>query len=102
MPSTPLEGTVIGGPELFSPERGESERDGDAVRSGHRSRRSALTVRDLQVLGYLAEGWTTAEIARTLVYAESTIKKEVHMIVHRMGARNRTHAVALAVRGSMI
>jgi len=98
----PVEGTIVVGRDRFSAERGESERDGEAVISAHRSRRSALTPRDLQVLGYLAEGWTTAEIARTLVYAESTIKKEVHMIVHRMGARNRTHAVALAVRASMI
>ncbi|HEX3424960.1 MAG TPA: helix-turn-helix transcriptional regulator [Acidimicrobiales bacterium] len=68
----------------------------------HLVRRAGLTARDVTVLGYLAEGWTTAEIAHELVYAESTIKKEVHMIVHRLGARNRTHAVALAVRCSVI
>ena len=102
VPNTPHQGTVVGGPERFGSERGEPERGNDAALTTHRLRRPALTARDLQVLGYLAEGWTTAEIARQLVYAESTIKKEVHVIVHRMGARNRTHAVALAVRGSMI
>jgi DNA-binding NarL/FixJ family response regulator len=61
-----------------------------------------LTPRDVEVLQLLAEGWTTAAIAHQLVYAESTIKKEVHLIVHRLGARNRTHAVALAIRGRVI
>lgn len=68
----------------------------------HLVQRAGLTGRDVVVLGFLAQGWTTAEIARKLAYAESTIKKEVHMIVHRLGARNRTHAVALAVRGAVI
>lgn len=63
---------------------------------------AGLTPRDVEVLKLLAEGWTTAAIAHQLVYAESTIKKEVHIIVHRLGARNRTHAVALAIRGRVI
>jgi DNA-binding NarL/FixJ family response regulator len=54
------------------------------------------------VLRLLSEGWTTAAIAHELAYAESTIKKEVHLIVHRLGARNRTHAVAMAVRAAFI
>lgn len=64
--------------------------------------RAGLTTRDVAVLRYLSEGWTTAAIAHELVYAESTIKKEVHLIVHRLGARNRTHAVAMAIRGRVI
>lgn len=64
--------------------------------------RAGLSERDVDVLRYLAEGWTTAAIAHELVYAESTIKKEVHLIVHRLGARNRTHAVAMAIRGRVI
>jgi DNA-binding NarL/FixJ family response regulator len=74
----------------------------DAEVSGLLAQRVGLTPRDVTVLGYLSEGWTTAAIAHELVYAESTIKKEVHLIVHRLGARNRTHAVALAVRGCVI
>jgi DNA-binding NarL/FixJ family response regulator len=54
------------------------------------------------VLRLLAEGYTVADIAQELDYAESTIKREVHLIVHRLGARNRTHAVAMAVRASFI
>ncbi|MDQ6949297.1 MAG: LuxR C-terminal-related transcriptional regulator [Actinomycetota bacterium] len=64
--------------------------------------RRGLTPRDVLVLRFLAEGWTTADIAHELVYAESTIKKEVHIIVHRLGARNRTQAVAMAIRDAII
>ena len=64
---------------------------------------AGLTPHDVDVLRLLAEGWTTAAIAHQLVYAESTIKKEVHIARRaRLGARNRTHAVALAIRGRVI
>lgn len=76
--------------------------DRDVEVSAHLAHRVGLTARDIRVLALLAEGWTTAAIAHELVYAESTIKKEVHLIVHRLGARNRTHAVAMAVRGRVI
>lgn len=81
----------------------EPERSADRdVEVAHFTQRTGLTLRDIAVLGYLAQGWTTSEIAHELVYAESTIKKEVHLIVYHMGARNRTHAVAMAVRGALI
>jgi len=83
-------GTVVGGPERFARSDADDERP------------LTLTTRDVTVLRFLAEGWTTAEIAHELAYAESTIKKEVHLIVHHLGARNRTHAVAMAVRGAVI
>jgi DNA-binding NarL/FixJ family response regulator len=73
-----------------------------AEAAGRDGNRFGLTPRDLEVLRFLSEGWTTAAIARELAYAESTIKKEVHVIVHRLGARNRTHAVALALRAALI
>jgi DNA-binding CsgD family transcriptional regulator len=86
----PATGTLVGGPERFARSDADDERP------------MALTLRDVTVLRFLAQGWTTAEIAHELAYAESTIKKEVHLIVHHMGARNRTHAVAMAVRGAVI
>lgn len=61
-----------------------------------------LKPRDVMVLRLLAEGYTVADIASELEYAESTIKREAHLIVHRLGARNRTHAVAMALRASFI
>jgi DNA-binding NarL/FixJ family response regulator len=94
-------GTVVGGPERFARSDADDDDELTLTVTGP-ARRVVLTSRDVTVLRFLAEGWTTLEIAHELAYAESTIKKEVHLIVHHMGARNRTHAVALAVRGAVI
>ena len=96
----PTEGTVVGGAERFARADVQSERTSDVP--DQLIRQAGLTSRDVDVLRFLAQGWTTADIAHELAYAESTIKKEVHFIVHRLGARNRTHAVALAIRGDVI
>ncbi|MDP9073926.1 MAG: helix-turn-helix transcriptional regulator [Actinomycetota bacterium] len=61
-----------------------------------------LTTRDLDVLRLLADGRTTADIARALAYSESTVKQLVHAILRSIGARNRAHAVALAIRADLI
>ena len=61
-----------------------------------------LSPRDLSVLRLLADGNSTADIAFGLAYSESTIKNVVHDLVHRLGARNRTHAVAMAIRAGVI
>ena len=96
----PTEGSVVGGAERFVRADAEFERVTDMPVP--LIRQAGLTPRDVDVLRFLAQGWTTADIAHQLAYAESTIKKEVHFIVHRLGARNRTHAVALAIRGAVI
>ncbi len=61
-----------------------------------------LSPRDVSVLRLLADGSSTADIASGLAYSESTIKNVVHDLVHRLGARNRTQAVAMAIRAGVI
>ena len=61
-----------------------------------------LCERDLQVLRLMADGHSTAGIARDLAYSESTIKNIIHAIVRELGARNRAHAVATALRTELI
>jgi DNA-binding NarL/FixJ family response regulator len=61
-----------------------------------------LVGRDLEVLRLLAEGRSTAGIADDLAYSESTIKNVIHDIVCQLGARNRAHAVAMAIRAGLI
>jgi DNA-binding NarL/FixJ family response regulator len=63
---------------------------------------SGLTERDMEVLRLMADGHSTAGIARDLAYSESTIKNIIHAIVRELGARNRAHAVAMALRSQMI
>jgi DNA-binding NarL/FixJ family response regulator len=61
-----------------------------------------LTTRDVEVLRLMAEGESTAAIARAMAYSESTIKNTIHTIVRQLGARNRAHAVATALRVQVI
>lgn len=69
-----------------------------------RKRRGAenLTPREHEVLDLLAKGLTTAEIARDLVIAQSTVKTHVRHILRKLGASNRTEAVAKAARMGLL
>jgi ATP/maltotriose-dependent transcriptional regulator MalT len=59
-----------------------------------------LTERELQVLGLMAAGKSNQQIADELVVALDTVKKHVGHIFDKLGAANRTQAVARArVRG---
>jgi DNA-binding CsgD family transcriptional regulator len=53
-----------------------------------------LTVRETDVLRALAAGKTNAQIALSLFVAEGTVKSHVEHIFRKMGAANRTDAVA--------
>jgi LuxR family maltose regulon positive regulatory protein len=55
-----------------------------------------LTSRELEVLTMLAEGKSNQAIARQLVVTLDTIKKHVSHVLGKLGAANRTEAVARA------
>ena len=61
-----------------------------------------LTDREIKVLKLLADGLDTAEVARRLFYSERTVKSIVHDITSRLNLRNRTQAVAYALRQGLI
>jgi DNA-binding NarL/FixJ family response regulator len=63
---------------------------------------SGLTEREIQVLRLVAEGQDTGEIARRLSFSERTIKSILHDVTTRLQLRNRSHAVAYAVREGLI
>ncbi|HZT67007.1 MAG TPA: response regulator transcription factor [Acidimicrobiales bacterium] len=63
---------------------------------------NGFTEREVAVLRLLAEGSDTAEIAKTLAYSERTVKNVIHDITSRLQLRNRSHAVAYAVRQGVI
>jgi DNA-binding NarL/FixJ family response regulator/putative methionine-R-sulfoxide reductase with GAF domain len=67
-----------------------------------RSPKDALSARELELLKYLAEGYTNKEIARAMVLAEDTVKKAVQTLIAKLGATDRTHAVVLALRSDLI
>ncbi len=75
--------------------------DSDGLRV-YRSVPKEWSQRDLSVLRLLADGRSTAGIAEDLAYSESTIKNVIHDLVRQLGARNRAHAVAKAIRSGLI
>jgi DNA-binding NarL/FixJ family response regulator len=50
----------------------------------------------------LAEGMDTVEIAQRLNYSERTVKNIIHGLLSRMKLRNRSHAVAYALRNGVM
>jgi DNA-binding NarL/FixJ family response regulator len=63
---------------------------------------SGLTERELTVLRLVAEGCDTREISRRLCYSERTVKNVLQDITRRFGLRNRSHAVAYALRHGLL
>jgi DNA-binding NarL/FixJ family response regulator len=63
---------------------------------------SRLTEREQRVLGLIAEGYPTREVAEQLSYSERTVKNVLHDIVTKLNVRSRSQAVAHAVRDGLI
>jgi DNA-binding NarL/FixJ family response regulator len=68
----------------------------------HANREHELSQEDVQVLGLMANGATTDEIAKETHWSESTVKRKVEEISAKLGARNRTQAVAIALKEGLI
>jgi DNA-binding NarL/FixJ family response regulator len=62
----------------------------------------SLTARELDVLRLLAEGLSNKAIATRLGISDQTVKFHVASIGGKLGARNRTDAVRLAIRRGLI
>ena len=62
----------------------------------------SLAPRELDVLGYVAIGWSNALIADELGLAESTIKAYLNTAMTKLGARTRHQAVQLARQGGAL
>ncbi|MCU4746335.1 response regulator transcription factor [Streptomyces xiamenensis] len=63
---------------------------------------TGLAAREIEVLRLVAEGFDTADIAVRLAYSERTIKNVLHAVMTRLNLRNRSHAVAYALRQGLI
>lgn len=63
---------------------------------------TGLATREIEVLKLVADGYDTAEIAHNLAYSERTVKNVLHDVTTRLQLRNRSHAVAYALREGLI
>lgn len=73
-----------------------------ALAREHMLEQTDLSDTELRILEYLACGKTYAEIGDRLFLSERTVKRKVQSAVDKIGANNRTHAVALAIRRGLI
>ena len=62
----------------------------------------ALTEREVEVLRHIAEGLRNRDIGEKLFISEETVKVHVKHIMDKLGASDRTQAVAIAVRRGII
>jgi DNA-binding NarL/FixJ family response regulator len=63
---------------------------------------AGLAEREIEVLRLIADGLDTNEIAGRLCYSERTVKNVIHDVTSRLQLRNRSHAVAYAMRQGLI
>jgi DNA-binding NarL/FixJ family response regulator len=62
----------------------------------------ALTPREVDVLRLIAGGNANKEVAAKLSLTEETVKSHVRNVLAKLGANDRTHAVAIAIKRGII
>jgi two-component system, NarL family, response regulator len=61
-----------------------------------------LTQREQEVLALIAAGKSNPEIAQVLYITPGTVRVHVHAILHKLGVRDRTQAVVVALQNKLI
>lgn len=62
----------------------------------------ALTAKETEVLGLMASGCSNKEISNMLHKSEGTIKNHVSSVLAKLGVRDRTRAVLLAIEKGLL
>jgi DNA-binding NarL/FixJ family response regulator len=58
----------------------------------------ALSEREIEVLKLVAEGFSNKRVAAELAVSEDTVKNHMKTILSKLDAKDRTHAVTIAIR----
>jgi LuxR family quorum sensing-dependent transcriptional regulator len=83
----------------FAASRLEQVTDNDPRRFGKKPR---ITARELAVLRLVSLGMASNEIAKRLGVGEETVRSHLKKVQAKLGARNRAHAAAEAIRQQLI
>lgn len=67
-----------------------------------RAKTHSLTLREIEVLTWVALGKSAWEIGEILSITKRTVDEHAHTAVRKLDAVNRTHAVAIAVRDGIV
>jgi len=73
-----------------------------ALRGDFSDRKRSLTPRECEVLTWAAQGRSAAQISKTLKISKRTVDEHSQTAARKLGASNRTQAVAIAMRNRMI
>lgn len=96
------EGAGVVPPEMLGRLLSQVSRLKDHVLTPRGMNFTGLTDREADVLRLVAKGYDTQEIAKELSYSERTVKNTIHDVTSRFHLRNRSHAVAYAMREGLI
>jgi two-component system NarL family response regulator len=73
-----------------------------AAKVAVRVQEQALTDREVQILGLLAEGKSNKAIAQSLSISESTVKSHLKSLFAKLDATSRAEAIALAAKRGLV
>lgn len=85
---------VFDGRKVISPEIREELKSSPPI--------DRLTDRQLQILQFMAQGLTDADISVQLNLSPCSVRDHLSAIYHKLGAANRTEAVAIALRKHLL
>jgi two-component system, NarL family, nitrate/nitrite response regulator NarL len=92
--------TVASGQAVISTEA--QTRMAEEIRRRSQSTREALSAREREILGLLAEGASAPDIARRLYLSPATVKTHLHNVYEKLGVSERAAAVAEGMRRGLI
>jgi len=73
-----------------------------AARLAERLGEEELTPRELEVLGYIRDGARNKQVADKLGISETTVNFHIKNIVEKLQAKDRTHALVIALRRGLL